>query len=186
MTFTKTSILALAAAAITAPAFADNASLSGSVGVEPGVYSIEQLIQLKGLDEGDNAQRQYILDNPEGASAGVSSKSVVGGGAGADKLAASVGVEPGLYSVDQLIGLAALDDGDNAQRQYILENPEGASAGLSSKSVVEGSAAASKLAASVGVEPGLYSVDQLIGLAALDDGDQAQRAYILNNPAFGS
>ena len=69
MTFAKTSILALAAAAISAPAFADPTSLAGSVGVEPGVYSVEQLIQLKGLDDGDNAQRQYILDNPEGTNA---------------------------------------------------------------------------------------------------------------------
>ncbi|MCO6382538.1 MAG: hypothetical protein JXQ91_00770 [Vannielia sp.] len=124
MTFTKTSILALAAVAITAPAFADNASLSRSVGVEPGVYSVEQLIQLKALDDGDNAQRQFILDNPEGASAAVSSKSMIGA-SGTDKLAASVGVAPGVYSTAQLIELASLDDGDQARRAFILDNPAG-------------------------------------------------------------
>ena len=126
MTFAKTSILALAAAAISAPAFADPTSLAGSVGVEPGVYSVEQLIQLKGLDDGDNAQRQYILDNPEGTGGGVASKSVVTSRAASGKLAASVGVEPGVYSVEQLLQLKGLEDGDNAQRAFILDNPRGA------------------------------------------------------------
>ena len=119
MTFTKTSILALAAAAITAPAFADPASL----GVEPGVYSVDQLVQLKGLDDSDHAERKFILDNPEGPNAGVASRSGTGASAGTDKLAASVGVEPGLYSLEQLIQLQGLGDGDNATRTHILNNP---------------------------------------------------------------
>ncbi|MBY6046851.1 hypothetical protein KUV47_08430 [Vannielia litorea] len=125
MTFAKTSILALAAAAITAPAFADNASLARSVGVEPGVYSIEQLIELKSLNDGENAQRKHILDNPEGTGAEVSSKSIIGGSSASDKLAGSVGVAPGVYSTAQLIELASLDDGDQARRAFILENPAG-------------------------------------------------------------
>ena len=123
MTFTKTSILALAAAAITAPAFADPASLARSVGVEPGVYSVDQLVQLKGLDDSDHAERKFILDNPEGPNAGVASRSAIGASAGTDKLAASVGVEPGLYSLEQLIQLQGLGDGDNATRTHILNNP---------------------------------------------------------------
>lgn len=186
MSITKTSILALAAAAVTAPAFADPASLARSVGVEPGIYSVDQLVQLKGLDDGDIATRNFILDNPAGTGADVSSKSMIGGSAGAGQLAASVGVAPGVYSVDQLVALAGLDDGDIAQRSYILDNPAGAGADVSSKSVIGGGARADKLAASVGVEPGLYSVAQLVALAGLDDGDAAQRAEIIANPAYGN
>ncbi|SIN86377.1 hypothetical protein [Vannielia litorea] len=184
MTFAKTSILALAAFAITAPAFADTASLARSVGVEPGVYSVDQLIQLKGLDDGDNAARQFILDNPEGNGADVSSKSVIG--SGTDKLAASVGVEPGVYSTAQLIELKSLDDGDNAARQFILDNPAAGGGDVASRSDIGTSGGNDTLAASVGVEPGLYSTAQLIELASLEDGDLARRAFILENPAFGS
>ena len=123
MSFAKTSLLALAATAFTAPAFASQASLAGSVGVEPGVYSVEQLIELKALDDGDQARRQHILSNPEGTGADMSSKSVVTTRSAEASLAASVGVEPGLYSTEQLVQLKALDDGDQARRQHILDNP---------------------------------------------------------------
>ncbi|MDF1873052.1 hypothetical protein [Vannielia sp.] len=65
MNTVKTSLLALAAAAITAPAFADPASLSKSVGVEPGVYSVEQLVALKAAkDSDDHTTERFILQNP--------------------------------------------------------------------------------------------------------------------------
>lgn len=181
MTFTKTSILALAALAVTAPAQADNASLARSVGVEPGVYSLQQLIELKGLTEGESARRDNILDNPAGAGAEVATRADTAGPRAAGKLAGSVGVAPGTYSVDQLIALQALAEGDNAQRDYIIENP--ASAGVASRSGTGNEAA--KLAASLGLQPGLYSVSQLIELRSLNGNDQARAQFILDNPAFG-
>lgn len=123
MTFVKTSLYALAAAAITAPAFADPASLARSVGVEPGVYSVQQLVTLQGLEDGNRTLRQFILDNPEGSAAAVSSRASHASTAAVDKLAGNAGVEPGKYSLQQLIELQGLGDGDNAHRAYILKNP---------------------------------------------------------------
>lgn len=127
MSFAKTSILALAAVAVTAPAFADSASLARSVGVEPGVYSVEQLAELKAAQSSDDFSTvKFILDNPEGANAGaVASKSTTTlASASTDALAASVGVEPGVYSVSQLVALkAALDSDDYSSAAFIRANP---------------------------------------------------------------
>lgn len=183
MTFTKTSILALAALAITAPAYADNASLARSVGVEPGVYSVQQLIELKALTDGESARRDNILDNPAGTGADVATRAQSATVTSSAKLAASVGVAPGTYSVEQLIELKALaEEGDNARRDYIIENP--ASAGVATRTGTADDGA--KLAVSLGVQPGLYSVPQLIELRSLNGNDQARAQFILANPAYGS
>ena len=129
MTFAKTSMLALAATLVTVPAFADPASLARSVGVEPGVYSVAQLIELKSLDDGEQARRNFILDNPEGAGDTVASRSAVEGAGLEGKLAGSVGVEPGLYSVEQLVQLKALVAGCglskvSEQRSWLMQRQE--------------------------------------------------------------
>ncbi|MBS8226194.1 hypothetical protein [Vannielia litorea] len=55
----KNTILAALALTVATPALAATDNLAGSVGVEPGVYSVEQLVQLKGL-EGDTEGRVYL------------------------------------------------------------------------------------------------------------------------------
>ena len=55
-------------ALVALPATADSTQLAQSVGVEPGVYSTTQLIQLRNLqsEPGTKTAIQKILDNPQG------------------------------------------------------------------------------------------------------------------------
>jgi hypothetical protein len=64
----KTAITASLIAFIALPAFADSSQLARSVGVEPGTYSLTQLIQLHNLqnEPGGWLGIKKILDNPRG------------------------------------------------------------------------------------------------------------------------
>lgn len=133
----KTSLIALATvASLASPVLASNASLAHDVGVPTGMYSRSQLIQLKAADEHQQATRAYILAHPagsRGAQAGWSQQATApqAGYASSQadsKLAASVGVAPGHYSVPQMIQLEMLQNGgkgDIAQADYILAHPAG-------------------------------------------------------------
>lgn len=63
----KTTILAALALAVATPVLAANENLAASVGVAPGAYTVEQLVQLKGL-EGDTDGGLY-LGQPTAANA---------------------------------------------------------------------------------------------------------------------
>jgi hypothetical protein len=153
---TKLTVLGAAfAALIAAPAAAQSVSsgeaqLARILGVQPGVYSLSQLTQLSDLrgESGVAAQQSaaFILDNPRGPGVATAEVTSAGnlplftaatGGAGlssgATQLARLVGVEPGLYSLDQLARLNDLkgDSSTTAQQtvRFILDNPKGPRAG---------------------------------------------------------
>jgi len=135
MTYMKSTLLALVAStAVAVPALASSTSLANDIGVEPGLYSMEQLLILKDAGDEKSAQIKYVLSNPEGplatendtasrSDAALQVKPVNGS---VEKLARAVGVEPGLYSLEQLIALkAAQDSDDHSTQRYILANPQG-------------------------------------------------------------
>ena len=113
-----------------------------------------------------------------------------GVGQGDAQLAASAGVQPGLYSTSQLVRLieAQRANQDN-EVNWILANPEGPAAvarGAGSPAAVSTAGrgpGADQLARSAGVEPGRYSTDQLIRLieAQRENQDDVVR-FILANP----
>ncbi|ATI41734.1 hypothetical protein CBW24_06820 [Pacificitalea manganoxidans] len=162
------------------PASADTAQLARSVGVEPGVYSTSQLVELKGLsaEEGNQFRVSQILDNPAGEA--ITRDATVNGHGNVAQLAASVGVEPGNYTLGELTALVgAVGEGDEQFRVNALRNGSSATA--------TSSAHATQLAASLGVEPGAYSLNQLTLLKQLSTEDtgtaRQQTRDILANPA---
>lgn len=162
--------------------------LADSVGVESNSYSLSQLALLKGLRSEDNNQGwiNKILEHPEGLRGDLVTHhrtELDPNGVGWRSLAQSLGVEPGRYSPSQLILLeAAISDGDQARIAFIMS--DGFSNGTAERPQV--SSGAEQLARSLGVEPGLYSLNQLAQLKAFDgDTDNNSRLRrILENPAF--
>ncbi|NDR57348.1 hypothetical protein [Aliiruegeria sabulilitoris] len=65
----RTTVLAGIVAILAMPALASQTQLARTAGVEPGLYSTSQLVQIVSLrEEGGNAQAiERILANPEGA-----------------------------------------------------------------------------------------------------------------------
>ncbi|MEQ3625225.1 MAG: hypothetical protein ABNH26_10950 [Celeribacter sp.] len=162
------------------PASADTAQLARSVGVEPGVYSTAQLVELQGLtaEEGNQFRVNQILSNPAGNTATRDTTTARIGNTA--QLAASVGVEPGTYSLDQLTALVgAQGEGDEQARVNALREGDAATATSSTNAV--------QLAASLGVEPGAYTLNQLTQLKRLSSDDSGaarlQTREILANPA---
>ncbi len=105
-------------AALTLPAFANDANLAASVGVEPGVYTTAELIQLAVALEGDDViTANHIL----GAGGETVSSQGAAVGQGDRQLAASLGVEPGVYSTAELIQLTvAMEENDMPTINRIL------------------------------------------------------------------
>lgn len=156
---------------LAAPAFA-NDQLAQSLGVEPGAYTLSQLIELRSATEdGDWTRVNYIKDNAGADMASVSTKGS-SSNAGTAQLEASLGVEPGTLTTAQLIDLkSALADDDIAHANAIRNEASapGMTASSMSSSVSSGDA---QLAASLGVEPGQFSRAQLIELkSAMEDDD---------------
>jgi hypothetical protein len=198
---TRNILAAVLATTLAAPMAAQSVSqgeaqLAQTLGVQPGMYSLEQLARLEGLENDDSqtaAQtRQFILDNPKGpmAMANASGSANMGVGQGEAQLAASLGVEPGIYSLEQLTRLEGLENEDSVQaaqnREFIMANPEGPMAFEMSTEFNGVTMGEEQLARIVGVEPGLYSLDQLARLNRLQDEGtptaQQNAQDILNNP----
>lgn len=129
---------------LAAPAFA-NDQLARSLGVEPGVYSTAELAKIKNASElTGNDARVFIGDSLGFAATD---------NAGAVQLANSLGVAPGDYSVAELAILKqAAEKTDNESRVFF-----GDSLGFAATS----NPGADQIAASLGVEPGKYTVAQL-------------------------
>jgi hypothetical protein len=64
----RTALLAGVLAVMALPAFANSTQLARSAGVEPGLYSTAQLVQLIALQQEQGSQNdiQRILDDPRG------------------------------------------------------------------------------------------------------------------------
>ncbi len=87
-----------------------------------------------------------------------------------DQLARSVGVEPGVFTVAELVELRAAKDANDDQRvRQLLRNHD--TAVVSTQSYGTTSDASVQLARSVGVEPGAYTDEQMIRIRAAMDGD---------------
>ena len=164
-TFALTTAIALGLAA---PAFA-NDQLAASIGVEPGVYTTAELIQLRSaLEDNDQSTVNFILDMVDGTPAANS--------AGARSIAASIGVDAADFSVNELIALRrALEENDQSQVDFIKDH--GAEVTMSTRGVTPGQAA---LAASLGVDAGDFTLTQLISLrSALENDDRSRANFIL-------
>lgn len=98
-------------------------SLARSLGVAPGQYSPQELVQLKSAISDDDQPRIAFIKS--GGSA-ASNRERSQGSDGAAQLARSLGLEPGLYSLGQLTRLKTFD-GDSESLfliRQILENPD--------------------------------------------------------------
>lgn len=106
-----TLVAATAASAITP----GQAQLANAAGVTPGQFEQAQINQLlKAERDGDQARVQFILSN-----SGTNPSSL--NSAGAAQLAASLGVEPAVYTLSELNRLAkAYRDGDTAGAAFVL------------------------------------------------------------------
>lgn len=164
-------LAALVAAPIAAPVAAQTVSageqqLAASLGVEPGLYSVAQLVQLRAaMNDSDSSSAQtiaYILDNPKGdlapATPNVSTRGEVTEGAA--QLARQQGVEPGRYTVAELVLLDqySSDSADSTYRDAILKGEVNAN-------LDDGiSAGKAQLAASLGVDPADYTSAELAAM----------------------
>ncbi|WP_172330672.1 hypothetical protein [Mangrovicoccus sp. HB161399] len=143
---------AIAALAIAATGFAATANasdqLARSIGVQPGLYSTSQLVQLReAIEDGDSARVAFIVDGPS-AAADPSAQ-----------LATSLGVAPGSLSSADLAALKSAVEQNKANRIAALTAP---------REIVSRDAAAasenSQLAAALGVAPGTHDTATLAAL----------------------
>jgi len=159
-------IAALSGFAAHANAGADQ--LAARAGVEAGAYSVNELTQIIRERHESSPNRNglnFLLDRS-------SNKSVGGVNAGAAQLAARAGVEPGVYSVNELTRLIADSHesgrANDNKRNFILQGDQSeVSRSASSDRISDGER---QLAARAGVEPGLYSINTLVRLVA-DEGE---------------
>jgi len=87
-----------------------------------------------------------------------------------DQFARSLGIEPGVYTDAELVELRAAMDADDEQRiRQLTRNHDGAV--VSTQSYGTMSDASTQLARSVGLEPGVYTDEQMIRIRAAMDGE---------------
>lgn len=138
---------------------AGDAQLALTAGVEPGRYSRAELIRiLDAKRENDAGAVQYYLSGANRTSAAGNDS------AGAVQLALTAGVEPGAYSVPELIQIIdAKRENDTELLNFILSgaNRQGEREGVS-----PGKA---QLAASLGLNPADYTLAELAVLTADND-----------------
>lgn len=138
---------------------AGDAQLALTAGVEPGRYSRAELIRiLDAKRENDAGAVQYYLSGANRTSAAGNDSS------GAVQLALTAGVEPGAYSVPELIQIIdAKRENDTELLNFILSgaNRQGEREGVS-----PGKA---QLAASLGLNPADYTLAELAVLTADND-----------------
>lgn len=137
---------------------AGDAQLALTAGVEPGRYSRAELIRIiEAKRDNDNTAVQYYLSGANRGSAPANDS------AGAVQLALTAGVEPGVYSVAELIQIIeAKRENDTELLNFILsgENRQGERAGIS-----PGKA---QLAATLGVNAADYTLAELVSMTAVD------------------
>lgn len=164
-------------ATVAAPAFAGAGKdqLAALAGVNGDNYTIAELVRLDAAQAGnDYGTVNLITANANGDT--LSTQSGVSNGEA--QLAALAGVEPGVYSVSQLVRLSqAQTDNDYGTIRLIESQANGET--FSTQSGV--SAGDAQLAALVGVTPGSLTTAQMIRLDnALSDGDDTTANYILS------
>ena len=107
---------------LAAPAF--SSQLAAQAGVEPGVFSTSQLIQLRdALDEQEHARYDYLVEKFSG---NVVATQSFGTSQGNAFLADVADVEAGSFTTGELIQLRdALNEQDHARYDYLVEKFSG-------------------------------------------------------------
>jgi hypothetical protein len=164
---TRTLIAAAIAATLAAPAFASD-NLAASLGVEPGLYSTSQLVQLKAAQADDDHVRIRQIMNE-----------VTAGGfdCTADFAQVANSIDATGLSAADIVALKAAIDEDDADRIFGLRNGSDSRATVSTRST-----GAAQLSASVGVTPGSLSTAELVQLKAAQSEDDHDTIFrILNS-----
>ena len=158
---------------LSAPAIAAT-QIETTLGVTPGAYTAEELIDLtRAYEENDQARISFILAG--------GSNPVDPDNAGTRQIAASLGVSADAFTLAQLIDLQrATEDNDQARIAFILSNGSAPGVTVSGRDQVSGGK--QQLAASIGVNGADFTLAQLIDLQrATEENDQARIAFILAN-----
>ncbi len=168
--FTK-SILALTVVALTSP-FAGTAmagdtagaeQLARLAGVPAGEYTVAQMVQLQeARREGDKAAEAFILSKGKSAVSRSDKAEGAAVSSGAEQLARLVGVEPGAYSVSEMVRLqTAISEGDRQTIAFILGGSKSRDTVNDIGVVTPGKA---QLAASLGLDPAAHTTAELATL----------------------
>ncbi len=138
------------------PAAASNEQLAASIGVEPGQYTLAELVALQAaIDDND---QQLIRAIQEGRVETATAADVTPGQA---ELAQSLGVDPSEYTLAELAQLRdARATGNAGLEAQVLEGDAGA---VSGSGITDGHA---QIAASLGLDPADYSFSELVRIKA--------------------
>lgn len=172
-----TSILALA---IATPVLASD-QLAKNAGVEPGVYTNNELIELiDARQDQDWSTVRAILNGSTVENAGDDRTS-----AGHVQLADLLDVDPAAYSTNELTQLrAARQEGDWSRVRYLEENAsasDDANTTFSTNNPTQ-SAGHVQLARSLDVDPADFTTNELLLLkSATEEGDWSRVNYLLKN-----
>ena len=129
--------------------------LARSLGVEPGTYTTAELVQMKFSAEDEDGKRlRTFVDR----SMDIVSTQSVGISAGVIQLAASLGVDPADYTLDELVQLHTADASDDRWRARSIIN--GGTELISTQSI-DSVSGKQQLAANLGVDPATSSVADL-------------------------
>lgn len=140
---------------------AGDVQLALSAGVQPGEYSRTELINIiEARKQNDDTRLNYFLSGSNRAS------STNLNGPGLDQLAASAGVEAGVYTANELqLIIKAKADGDDDKVRFILSG-ENRKAANPAEVVTPGEA---QLAAVIGVDPAQYTLAELVAMQPTND-----------------
>ncbi len=137
------------------PALA-NDQLARSLGVEPGAYSLTELVQLQtAMEDNDRSRIRNILNGNND----VMSTQSFGVSAGHAQLAASIGVNAEEYSLGEIVALRTAIEENDTQRINLIRSGDDAVLSTQGTSVSPGER---QLALSLGVEPGQYTLTELV------------------------
>jgi|GEM_PF-993528 len=140
---------------------AGDVQLALSAGVQPGEYSRTELINIiEARKLNDDTRLNYFLSGSNrGSSTSLNAP-------GLDQLAATAGVEPGIYTANELQQIIkAKSDGEEDTVRFILSG-ENRKAANPAEVVTPGEA---QLAALVGVDPAQYTLNELIAMQPEND-----------------
>ena len=175
-------VTAGAAAAMDAPSPGE-VQLANLAGVEPGVYSVADLIRLDdSYRETNSAQEQrFILDEGRDGIAGRANSGfgAISTSAGAVHNAATVNVDGGIYTTGE-IALIDAADGVTNDRHFVAFVKDG---GLrdNTANVTSSSPAAQQLAGALGLDAGDFTLSQLVRLdSAAEENNRVLVDAILN------
>ncbi|SFC48405.1 hypothetical protein [Tropicimonas isoalkanivorans] len=162
---------------LAAPALA-NEQLANNAGVEPGVYSTSELVQIIDAQRHGNWSRVHAVENRTAAAYDDNDRT----SAGHLQLARSAGVSPSDYATSDVVKLrSARANGDYSTARFIETSSDDSVAGstMSSKGARQ-SQGHVQLARSLGVNPADFTTNELALLrAAVEDNNQSRIDLIL-------